>query len=246
MEMSDYTKEKRRFTKQVWYRWLPGALLIIISYSASGAEIQSLDSIHSAIIRFVKNDIDSSARAEITVGLTDHRLRLQRCSVPLEIVWTQGARRVGNTSVEVRCTGNKPWTIYAPVRIRLFRPVMVAAATLTRGQVLGTADYTMEEKDIGSLLTGYIDSAKEYSNHQVKRPIRIGQVITPYMLQVPKLVRRGEQVVLLAETGGLQVHSAGVALEDGGRGETVKIRNSSSSRVVEGRVVSPGVVRIAL
>jgi flagella basal body P-ring formation protein FlgA len=104
----------------------------------------------------------------------------------------------------------------------------------------------MEQRDISSLVNGFITTPDKYHNFLVKRPIRMGQILTPHMLQVPKMVLRGERVTLLAEAGSLQVRSAGVALEDGIRGEVVRIRNSHSNRVIEGRVIAAGMVQITL
>ena len=222
------------------------AIFMTLPQVAFSIDSQSLDLIHNSVFRFVKSSFDSSAKIDVTIGLTDHRLQLQRCDKPLQVSWSQGAKKVGHTSVRVHCDGNVRWTLFVPVTIKLFREIMVASNTLTRGKELQASDYDMQERDIGTFVNGYITSPHEFHGYLIKRSIRLNQVITPYMLQVPKLVNRGERVTILAVIGSLSVRSTGVALDDGIEGETIRIRNPKSRRIVEGQIVSPGVVRIRL
>ena len=244
--MNNHNKKIRNIFDSIIFYCLLGAVLVTLPGVIFAENLQSLESIHNSVIRFIKNRFDASTKIEVIVGLNEHRLRLQQCPDSLQATWSHGEQKIGNTSVRVRCAGRINWTLYVPVTIKLFKPIMVASTTLTRGEVLQESDYTFEERDISNAVNGYITSPDEYHGHLIKRPIRINQVITPHMLQIPKLIRKGERVLVLAETGTLQVRSAGIALEDGIRGDTIRIRNSVSKRVIEGRIISPGVVRITL
>jgi flagella basal body P-ring formation protein FlgA len=58
-----------------------------------------------------------------------------------------------------------------------------------------------------------------------------------------KLVKRGQQVVLLAQTSSIIVKMSGKAMADGAAGEKIKVKNLSSDRVIEGIVTENGSVR---
>ncbi|KTF29616.1 flagellar basal body P-ring formation chaperone FlgA, partial [Xanthomonas translucens] len=59
-------------------------------------------------------------------------------------------------------------------------------------------------------------------------------------LVAQRLVRRGDNVALVARNGGLEVRMAGRALSDGGENERVTVENLSSRRVLQGTVSQNG------
>lgn len=213
---------------------------------ALAGEFQPLDSIHSAIRQFIQSNFQRSEDIRIGIGLNDRRLRLSLCEQALEVFWSNRAKKIGLTSVGVRCNSQSNWTIYAPVKIKHYVPIVVATTTLPRGHRLKPTDYKLEKRDISQLSSGYLTQPGQFTGYIVKRQLNPGQIILPNVLQAPKLVHRGEKVILLAELEGIQVRSQGVALQDGAEGQTISIRNSRSRRVVEGRVLAPGVVEILL
>ena len=71
-----------------------------------------------------------------------------------------------------------------------------------------------------------------------------GVALTPDKLASVKLVRNGELVQLVSASSQVQVAARGKALNDGTQGNTVRVRNLSSGRVVEGRVIGLGKVAV--
>jgi flagella basal body P-ring formation protein FlgA len=71
-------------------------------------------------------------------------------------------------------------------------------------------------------------------------------VIPTRSLKQEQVVRRGEQIILVATAGTMEVRMNGTALDDAGVGEKVKVKNSSSQRVVEGIVHAPGIVKVTM
>jgi len=63
------------------------------------------------------------------------------------------------------------------------------------------------------------------------------------LTQVP-VVSRGAQVVLVAAQRGLRITTPGIVKEDGGAGEIVRVVNSASGKVVNGRVVDAKTVEV--
>jgi flagella basal body P-ring formation protein FlgA len=56
-------------------------------------------------------------------------------------------------------------------------------------------------------------------------------------------VKKGNQVVILAQIGTLQVRMNGKALSNGAVGERIKVENNSSNRRIEATVIASGVVK---
>lgn len=231
-----------------WTTFGLAAALLAVAPALSAAELQTTSSIRDAAARFLRAHQPhvSGGNLQVTVDDLDPRLRLPRCPVPLQTFLPPGGKSLGNTSVGVRCTGARPWTIYVPARVALYGKVLVAARALPRGTPLGAGDFRLARRDLNSLAYGYVTNPKNVLGKRARRLIPAGAALTPETLESPPLVRRGQQVTLLAQVGGLEVRMAGTALADGADGVDIKVRNLSSKRVVEGTVVAAGVVRVRL
>ncbi len=185
-------------------------------------------------------------RTEIRLGQLDPRLRLKACHAPLESFMPSGSRSLGNTTVGVRCPDEGGWSIYVSAQIDVYGPVLVTRQPLTRGAVARSSDFEQVERNLGDLPYGYYTDMDAVTGMVAKRTITAATVITPQMLQAPKLVRRGEHVIVIAETGSLSIRSSGKALGDGTSGDLVRIKAAGSGRIVDGIVVSQGVVKVTL
>lgn len=81
------------------------------------------------------------------------------------------------------------------------------------------------------------------------QPIRAGTVIRPALVRAARpavAVRRNEGVTMRIRGAGFTVTALGQALEDGRPGESIKVRNVDSNRVVVAKVAADGTVEPAL
>lgn len=72
----------------------------------------------------------------------------------------------------------------------------------------------------------------------------MGSIIEARQFESQTLVHRGDLITLVAAVGNMEVRVRGEALANAGLGQRVKVKNTSSERVVEGIVDAAGVVRI--
>lgn len=221
-------------------------LLVCLASTAWSFEPQDLESIELCARSFVEaqSPIMSGDRS-VTIGNLDPRLRLQRCDLPLEAFFPPGAQRGANTTVGVRCRGEKPWTLYVSARVTYTAPVIVAARPLPRGALLQSSDLVMVEREVASGPLGYLTDADTAVGMRLKRPVSVGSVLTDSLLEAAPTIMRGQRVTLVSQSAHLSVRMAGEALADAAPGERIKIRNLSSERIVEGTVTEDGLVRVS-
>ncbi|MGH8854019.1 MAG: flagellar basal body P-ring formation chaperone FlgA, partial [Telluria sp.] len=74
------------------------------------------------------------------------------------------------------------------------------------------------------------------------RSLRAGEVLRAGQLASPLMVKRGDQVLMVARHEGIEVSMAGEALDAGARGAVVRVRNAASGQVVRMRVAGAGTV----
>lgn len=214
--------------------------------SAADDGLQSHASIQAAARAFLVEHLQRTqgVTPEVEDGRLDPRLQLARCELPLEAFLPPGGRASGNTTVGVRCSGGQPWTLYVPVRVAVSGPVVVVTRPLARGDLIGDGDLQVVERDLGQLPFGYLQDPAEATGKQLLRPLSAGTALTPAMLEAPRLVRRGQQVTLLAIAGSVEVRMTGTALGDAAAGERVRVRNVNSKRIIEGVVTPSGQVQV--
>ncbi len=225
------------------------AMMSFSTFSFS-EDYQSHDSIKKSaeqyLTNILENNLQGSMTVKVTTGRLDSRLRLRQCELPLEPFLPSGSNLSGNTSIGVRCEGRKPWSLYVSAKISKYADVFVSTRFLARGIELTERDFTLKRHDISNQSHGYITDIKEIKGKILRRPLRHNTVIPPNALNEAMLVKRGDRVTILAQNSGVKVHMKGKALKNGAAGELIRVQNLSSKRIIEGRVLSAGVVAVRL
>jgi flagella basal body P-ring formation protein FlgA len=228
-------------------RFLALAVLLAATTPAAAGAWQDADAIRAAAEAAARERAAQwPGRVAVAAESLDPRLRMPACEVPLAASLPASAAAAGRVSAEVRCTGARPWRLYVPVTISLTRTLVVAARPLERGRLLTPDDVILAERDVGAVTGGYLTELEDAVGRVMRRDAAAGAVLAPRLLDSPVIVRRGQPVTLEARSGKIRVQMAGVAQEDGARGETITVRNSSSHKDLEGIVRSEKVVEVVL
>ncbi|MCP1508363.1 flagella basal body P-ring formation protein FlgA [Pseudomonas marginalis] len=185
-------------------------------------------------------------RYEIQVNQLDPRLRMPMCDKELTATLESPAQPIGRVTVKVRCEGASPWTVFVPAQVKLFRDVVVVSRPLKRSGIIGYEDVSLRERDISLINQGYLTSVDQAVGQRLTRPMVTDQVITLVHLEQAEVIRKGDQVVISASSGGLNVKMPGEALSNGGMSEQIRVKNLNSNRVIKARVTAPGQVEVAL
>ncbi|MDT8388552.1 MAG: flagellar basal body P-ring formation chaperone FlgA [Thiogranum sp.] len=240
----------RRSTTFILFNLLAVLLALPVSGFAGNGEPQWQDhaAIRNAAQKFLEEFADDhhEGRSEVRLGQLDSRLKLKACISALEAAMPRGGREIGNTTVSVRCNDQQSWGIFITARIDVYSDVLVTRHPLTRGDLVQKDDFERVERNLADLPYGYYSDSAALVGMLTRRTIAAATVVTPQMLQAPKLVKRGELVTVIAETGALSIRTAGKALSDGRSGDMVRVRSAGSNKEVNGVVVSQGVVKVTL
>ncbi|WP_229440688.1 flagellar basal body P-ring formation chaperone FlgA [Massilia sp. BSC265] len=140
-----------------------------------------------------------------------------------------------------RCPDPKGWRHDFIVRARVSAQVAVTAMPLKAGEVLGNEHVTLERRDV-TLIGDAIGSPETAVGQTSRRSLRAGEVLRANQLAAPLVVKRGDQVLMVARQEGIEVSMAGEALDAGAQGAVVRVRNAASGQVVRMRVAGAGTV----
>ncbi|AZE12869.1 MULTISPECIES: flagellar basal body P-ring formation chaperone FlgA [Pseudomonas] len=185
-------------------------------------------------------------RYEIQVNQLDPRLRMPHCDKELTATLESPAQPLGRVTVRVRCDGASPWTVFVPAQVKLFREVVTTTRPLKRAGIIGPEDVMLRERDIGQINQGYLTSVDQAIGQKLVRPMVADQLVTLVHLEQAEVVRKGDQVVISARSGTLNVKMPGEALSNGGMSEQIRVKNLNSQRVIKARITAPGQVEVAM
>jgi len=223
-----------------------GSLLHIEAHAAPapGVDIRLIDQAAEQAIR--AQSTASAGRLTLTPAPLDPRLRLPACDRPLQAFITEDGQVRQQTAVAVRCSGRVRWTIYTSISVETLAPVLVARYALPDAATLTAADFQRELREVPGLLGAYVTDPAALAGQRLRQPLSAGEPLSHDALAPAPLIRRGQQVVLLARTPGIEVRVAGIALSDGRADDHIRVENLSSHRIVEGIVRSDSVVEAPL
>lgn len=164
---------------------------------------------------------------------------LAPCSGPVTV---QGAdtRLPARMRFIAVCAGANGWRYEFIVRAQISARIAVMASELAAGKVLADQDVLLERHDISSIGDSIADP-QDAVGMSAKRALRSGEVLRKGLLASPTLVKRGEPVRIVARREEVEVSMAGEALDAGGRGDTVRVRNASGT-VIRARVTGAATV----
>ena len=216
-----------------------GAIASPIAYADLSTPAHDIGAIRSAAETAV-SALGKGVRAK--AAAPDARLRLRRCGRPLEATLPPSVKGL-QISVRVACNADTSWSVLIPVQVETEGKVVVARRTLLPGTLLTSVDLTTAERRIRGLTDCCASDPTTLVGQRVRRPIAADAPISLDSLEAAPLVRRGEIVTVIAGAPGFEVRSSGVAMADARQGDAVRIRHSTSLRIIQALADSRGVVR---
>jgi flagella basal body P-ring formation protein FlgA len=182
----------------------------------------------------------------VVADATDPRLRLGRCQTPPRGQVVGGGQVREHTTVAVRCEAGSRWLVYISVAVSTDMPILVARRALPRDSALLATDFTTVVRRVPGTSALFVTDPAQLAGKRLLRAVGMGEALSADALLTAPVVRRGQQVMLLAHAGGMDVRVTVVALMDGRPDERIRVQNPSSQRVVEATVRSSELVEISL
>lgn len=211
----------------------------------AGSAFETPDRLIHAAKQYIHHAYDDKYDVSVDVGYLDNRLRLEKCQQPLEAFFPPSMQDLVATSVGVRCT-QPNWQVYIPVEIHAYAPVLTASRPLARDTIIAASDIKLRKREISQYRSGVFEDKQQLIGMVLKRPLAEGSVFTPREVMPRRLVRRGEPVIIMAESRGMTVRVQGEALMDGHHGQMIQVRNTRSGRKIVAEVIGTSTVRVKM
>jgi flagella basal body P-ring formation protein FlgA len=207
-------------------------------------KFQSHDSIYELVKDTVARNINTSAEYEISVLPLDSLLKLPEWTEPLAAFTTTDLIKAGRTSIGVRCNAEKKWSIFTSAVIKVYENVIVLSRPIQRGEIITRQHLAIEKKDVSKLRGDFVTQVKQIENKQATRYTPAGAILGLRSFIEPRLIKRGDKIIISAIQPAFAIRMNGVAMMDGIKGQLIRIKNENSGRIINATVIEPGLVSV--
>lgn len=132
------------------------------------------------------------------------------------------------------------------VQARLWREVLVARASLQRGQLLRDTDFNHERRDLLTVRQPLVELPAQNVDYELAESVPIGSPLTARAIRLKPVIARGQLADAVIRDGAMMISVKVEVLEEGAPGQIVRVRNPQSRRELRGKVLDEQTVAIPL
>lgn len=115
---------------------------------------------------------------------------------------------------------------------------------IRNGIIIGKRDIDVIEVRQRDLNADFITNAEELTGMTPRRMLLAGKPVRASEIEAPRIVGRGESVTMIFKEGALVLTAKGKALENGAKGDLIRVVNDSSKRTIEAVVTAENEVTV--
>lgn len=230
---------------------LLGTALLTASATAFGAGLEPPAVVYG--MPHVEAVLSDALSRVVTVG----RLQMELDTRAVELRAPQGAGGLavenlyyspvqGRFAAEIVVANTHP-AVRLPVSGRAFGVVQVPVLTrrIFPGDVIAPTDVDWQDVRADQTSSDTAATDAQLIGMTPKRGVSTNQPVRLRDLQSPRIIDKGALVTITLATQSLSLTTQGKALQDGGRGDVIRVVNTQSNRIVEATVAGPNMVAVA-
>ncbi len=124
-------------------------------------------------------------------------------------------------------------------------PVVVIIKPLNNKDIITKEDIALKFKPLSRLPQDVITDKTEAIGKQTKMSLKPGTILRKSYIDFPILVKVNQEVEIIARGKYFVVKAKGKALQNGRKGDIIKVKNLSSRKIIWAKVISPEEVEVS-
>ncbi len=200
--------------------------------------------VQAAVVQLELAYKPAGSRNKITVKSPDNRLRLATCSHQPNSASIAEPLKFGKVTLKVNCTHPQQWSIYLSAVI--MQPVTLwnSSQNIQRNAIISRSDITPSESWLARVPAGAIQNPEQIVGMQARQSIQPNQLIKERLLRPPLVIQKGHRLNAQVLQPGFTISTQVVALQDGAKGDTIKVENSKTGKLLFARINTKGQLMI--
>jgi flagella basal body P-ring formation protein FlgA len=230
-----------------------------IDLSAVILEAPELVEVSRSCIKIPKQKIEEMVSGFLLQNIPreNKNMRIKEIRVPEEVVLAKGQvsykvsvadnqslRGKCSIAVEFSVNGSDQKKIWAIATIEVLGPVVVTRKPLGRYQPIDEDDIELKTMDLSDLPDDVITDPEAILGKRTTRAIGAQVPLRADTVELPPLVKRGDLVVIIAESSGLKITTRGQVKKKWRLGEQIPVINLDSKKVLYARVIDANTVKV--
>jgi flagella basal body P-ring formation protein FlgA len=147
-------------------------------------------------------------------------------------------------TVDFSVNGSVHKKVWTTAMIEVLGPVVVTRKPLGRHKPITEDDIEMQSLDLSNLPANVLTDREAVIGKRTKRAVGAQTPLRADSIELPPLVKRGDLVVIIAESENLKITTLGQVKKKGRRGERIPVVNLDSKKVLQARVVDANTVKV--
>ena len=166
----------------------------------------------------------------------------------LDVRQIQYDRNTGRFMATLHAGGNHPGAQRATIQGRVFATARlpVLRRTIAAGETIRANDIEMAQVREDAARRDLISNPDKLVGLTARQRLREREPVREIDVRPATLVARNGNVTIVLQFGNMSLTAQGRAVEDGAKGDTIRVLNTTSNRQVEGIVVAPDTVSVSI
>jgi flagella basal body P-ring formation protein FlgA len=202
----------------------------------SGKEIKELIKEHLLIQGITSNPLiresrqfkDCNHKLNIENPYDSFRTVIVSCKTPLK--WQVSIRTNAESKLQTK-SKSKNSKDFKNIKL------ITLKHNLKKGELIQESDLKFDYRN-NSVGNGYFIDKNKLIGREINQNLSRGQIIKVRHLKERFTVIEGQAIIIYANLNGINVKMDGNALQNGHLNELIKVRNNSSGKVVEGKIIN--------
>lgn len=205
------------------------AAFFVIGAGAAQADLPA------SVVEMLKTEYANMGQHDIRVSLVSGE---SPCDDPFASLPRKANERGGRVSVSVMCTEGLR---YMQVQVDVHQGVVAASRGLEKGHVIADNDMIIRPVILSDHPRTVITEKGEIKGMILVHDVTENQPLTKNMLKINNVVKRNDPLQVSASGDGFTLMSQGVALENGGVGQVIRV-GMGNRKSIQAKVIESGVV----
>jgi flagella basal body P-ring formation protein FlgA len=209
-------------------------LILSVDVSARGYNSLAHDELLKDVISYVEQEFNpnNDKNLRVIAHPLDSRIVVKKCEQPLSFSVASTRSFSRQFPVKVMCnTEKKTWKLFVQVSTSEMIEALVINQTIAKGTVVDIDMLEMKLIEINRVRDKSSTDLTSILGGRALRNLQRGHQVAQTDVC---LVCKGDDVSIIAKNSNMMIKTSGTAIESGSKGESIKVKNNSSNRIVKG------------
>ncbi len=221
-------------------------LLITATLNSFAQSSFSADRLEKSLVDYVHSKTNPDIFVDIISKIQDVNFNQKKVKARFQNANFQKSG-ISTINIAFLDNGKEIQSIDVKFKLKEMKKVWVTSRTLSRNTVVGEEDLVETTIDVAGIDEADLLDKNEIVGSKINRTMQKNSVIKSENLFENNLIKSGDKVNIIVQSGAITIRSTGSALQDASAGQNLRVkRDGKTAQVLQGKVLNDGTVFIGL